>query len=916
MKLPNSKKSITKWKRQVSVVLCILFVMTAVTTATAITVKKDSLSLVQFSDDALSYRFTFQEPTTSMMTYDNVAYSKIHMAGCLDLGKQAGDPTLPVKFVQLLLPYGTTVDSVDVTGALVSVDVQDIDLTEHPVFPYQNEVPIGMDVPQEFLVNEELYLTNELYPASNHGSYNIGYSHGYAIFDVSFSPARFIPSTGQLYYSPELTLTINLKPDTEPNTFFRNNPQDAAWVEALVCNPDVTATYLGAPTFEYPGGLCDPADSYDYVIITTTQNGLDYWDTTSSIPYNWESLMDHHAATGLSCTLVTRQDILACVDYYNPVALFNDSQARIREFLKDAYEDWGTSYVLIGGDGETNYIPARDMDSSYETDIDADIYWSNLDKTFNADSDTYWGEEGDLGFDVYSELFLGRLTCDTPQDVSNWMTKSFYYDQSADYDYLDNAAFMTGTLGWQAQGDDFIDYGAIKGTDNWLGPDPDEHGVYPTWMGFQFGFETWNAVNPGNQFNLSIKYTSENPNPGWEGGDAVGKFKTAINNDLVTVVSGVAHADPSMSLDVYATEWEANYHNTRPFFLTDFGCHCGDFDDADDGVLHSMLFHSDTELAFGVVYNTCYGWGSFTSTNSSSAMQMKLFWDYFFDMENNSQSYANWEFGKGHMWSKDKMAPAVNWTWNSAPGSYRAVIQGCTYFGDPAQQLKSPSPSDPPVKPTKPVGQSLGIWHVDYAYTSSSSDPNNDQIFYLFDWGDGSTSGWLGPYTSGATGVGTHTWDVLGTYSVKVKARDVWGAASSWSDALVVTITDNNPPSIPEITGPAEGKPGKPYLFNFVSEDLDAHNVYYYVDWGDNTTTDWVGPYISGNLIHLTHTWDAEGTYTVKAKARDSMGAESDWGTLSVVMPMDYRFSFSAFLQHLLDLFPRAFPILRHLMGF
>jgi hypothetical protein len=297
-------------------------------------------------------------------------------------------------------------------------------------------------------------------------------------------------------------------------------------------------------------------------------------------------------------------------------------------------------------------------------------------------------------------------------------------------------------------------------------------------------------------------------------------------------------------------------------------------------------------------------------------MQMKLFWDYFFDMENNSQSYANWEFGKGHMWSKDKMAPAVNWTWNSAPGSYRAVIQGCTYFGDPAQKLKSPSPSDPPVKPTKPVGQSLGIWHVEYTYTSSSSDPNNDQIFYLFDWGDGSTSGWLGPYNSGVTGVGTHTWDELGTYSVKVKVRDVWGAASSWSDALVVTITDNNPPAIPAITGPAEGKPGKPYLFNFVSEDLDAHTVYYYVDWGDNTTTEWVGPYISGTMIHLTHTWDAEGTYTVKAKARDSMGAESDWGTLSVVMPMDYRFSFSTFFQHLLDLFPRAFPILRHLMGF
>jgi hypothetical protein len=135
------------------------------------------------------------------------------------------------------------------------------------------------------------------------------------------------------------------------------------------------------------------------------------------------------------------------------------------------------------------------MDSSYESDIDADIYWSNLDKNFNANSNSNWGEEGDLGFDLYSELFIGRLTCDEPQDVSNWMTKSFYYAQSSDYDYIDNAAFMTGTLGWQAQGDDFIDFGAIKGTSNWLGPDPNEHGVYPAWLGFQFGFEIWNEIN-------------------------------------------------------------------------------------------------------------------------------------------------------------------------------------------------------------------------------------------------------------------------------------------------------------------------------------------------------------------------------------------------------------------------------------
>jgi hypothetical protein len=915
MNQPNYLRKRIIGKRPLSVVLCVLLMMTALTTATTISLKNEYINQSQLNTNHLSYTFSFAEPSIQLTSAHNTQYSNIQMAGCLCLGKQAGDPTLPVKFLQLLLPYETTVDSIEVTGAPVQYNTQGIDLTTQRVFPYQNEIPVGSDIPQEFVQNNELYASNQLYPATNHGEYQIGYSHGYAILDLSLSPMQFIPATGQIYYYPEMTITLNLKQNDARNVLFRNNPDDQAWVQTLVNNPEITSTYLSGPTFEYPGGLCDPTDHYDYVIITTTQNGLDYWDTSGSTPYNWESLMNHHAADGLTCTLVTVQDILACTDYYgsNP---FNDSMARIREFCKDAYEDWGTSYVLIAGDSDT--IPARQLSYSYEGPVDSDLYWSNLDNDFNNDHDSQWGEEGDSGFDLYSELFIGRITCDVPQDVSNWLTKSFYYADDIDSDYLENAAFFSGDMGWTCEGDDFIDYSGIKTTTNWLGPDPNEHGAYPSWLGMQYGFETWNQVNEGNQYNLSVKWTGEPPNPGWQGGSpsaAINGLRNAINNDQVTLITGTAHADYTMSLDVHDSDWETQYHNTKPFFVTDWGCHCGDFN-AGDGVLEAMLFHSDTELAFGCVYNTGYGWGSFTSTNSSSAIQQKSFWDYFFDTENNSQGISNWQLGRGHAHSKDVMAPTLDWSWSAAPGSWRGVIEGCTLFGDPAQTIKTPSPSDPPAQPTKPSGQSLGIWNVEYSYTSSTTEPDNEQIYYLFDWGDGSNSGWLGPYSSGHTGTGSHIWTELGTYEVKVKARDIWGAGSPWSEALQVVITDNNPPNTPEITGPAEGKPGNPYLYNVVSEDLDGHNIYYYVDWGDNSTTGWFGPYVSGTQIHVTHTWAAQGTYIVKAKAKDIMDAESDWGTLSVVMPTEYRFSFQTLLSHLFEMFPHMFPVLRHLMAY
>ncbi len=283
-----------------------------------------------------------------------------------------------------------------------------------------------------------------------------------------------------------------------------------------------------------------------------------------------------------------------------------------------------------------------------------------------------------------------------------------------------------------------------------VGPIPDSHGPYPSWLGFLFGFETWNAINHGSEYNLSVKWTGDySPNPGWQGGSdsaAVAGMKNAINNDHVTLISGVAHANEYMSCDVITNAeddrwnkgppyWDDDYHNTRPFFIYDQGCHCGDMDAADDGVLHSMLFHSDTELAFACVYNTCFGWGSLCDTNASSALLMKLFWDYIFDLENNSGSPINWTLGKAMAHSKDTMAPTINWVYSGAPGSWRAVIQGCLLFGDPAQRLRYVS--EHPEKPQMPDGPIEGVIDVEYTFSTYTIDPDGDQVSYLWEWGDG-----------------------------------------------------------------------------------------------------------------------------------------------------------------------------------
>ena len=95
----------------------------------------------------------------------------------------------------------------------------------------------------------------------------------------------------------------------------------------------------------------------------------------------------------------------------------------------------------------------------------------------------------------------------------------------------------------------------------------------------------------------------------------------------------------------------------------------------------------------------------------------------------------------------------------------------------------------------------------------------------------------------------------------------------------------NNPPNPPMLTGPNTGKIRTEYTYTVSTIDLDDEHVSYYIDWGDGTNTGWTTLYPSGSEKSFTHEWNSKGTYTIKAKAKDERGMESDWTSLEVSMP-------------------------------
>jgi hypothetical protein len=135
------------------------------------------------------------------------------------------------------------------------------------------------------------------------------------------------------------------------------------------------------------------------------------------------------------------------------------------------------------------------------------------------------------------------------------------------------------------------------------------------------------------------------------------------------------------------------------------------------------------------------------------------------------------------------------------------------------------------------------------------------------------------------------------TYYWRVDTYDKMGEFTEgyvWS----FTTGDNHPPSKPLIDGPTHGKVGVEYTYTFNSTDEDGHSFRFYVNWGDGTE-EITDIYPNATIATLSHSWDTQGTYTIKAKAIDIHDAESEWGELQVTMPRNRMLDTSLFLKYL-----------------
>ena len=236
-------------------------------------------------------------------------------------------------------------------------------------------------------------------------------------------------------------------------------------------------------------------------------------------------------------------------------------------------------------------------------------------------------------------------------------------------------------------------------------------------------------------------------------------------------------------------------------------------------------------------------------------------------------------------------------------------------------------PNEAPYPASNPFpGNGVNNVPVDAILNWTGTDPNlGDFLFYDVYFGV------TNPPTKKSSNQTGNSYDPFGdmelfkTYYWYIVTWDSQGL-STYGDIWSFTTGVNHEPDAPTIDGETQGTAGEEYEYTFISEDQDGDNVSYYIEWRDpdGNITDWTPFQTQGSPGYKeSHSWP-DGTYTIRAKAKDIWGDVSAWGYLEVTHPKSKQSAsmmFYQFLQELIQRFPLLekvfllFPVFNRIMN-
>ena len=486
-------------------------------------------------------------------------YEILNFEGCRPTG-DIGAPILPWQSVSLMLPQGQEATS-------ISVEFSDfIELSgSHNLYPVQPDRPISAEDPFEFVKNEELYRSAEVFPYRTESEVKTQYMNGVGFALSGFTPMRYVAETGTVSYARTVKVKVQTtvsRTDQSRKLWLR--PENVSIMQKLAQNNDVLSTYqrrdASLPEYE--------------VLVITPETYVGHFD----------DYINQYALQGLRVRVASTEDIYAAMEG-------RDNKEKIRNYIVEEYEKCGITMVVLGGD--VALVPNRNLwcfaQEGYQDNVPSDLYYAGLDGTWNDDGDNKWGEIGED--DLFPEIGVSRLPFNNMNELERLLSKTFSYLNEPVL-----GEFHKTTLAGEHLGDGYYassDLERLVGQSDFNGyttygyeEDTYEIGrVYETYNHWWNPDELRDAIREGTQYVNHFGHANTTYVAGWYNWD--------INSNLFQGANGIDH-----NFTVFHSQ----------------GCICGDF--ADDCILEHLVLNPTGVIAASG--NSRYGWYS-TAGDASSA---------------------------------------------------------------------------------------------------------------------------------------------------------------------------------------------------------------------------------------------------------------------------------------------------------
>jgi len=194
---------------------------------------KDELYFENNNEIEITYDFT--KPELTKVTYDKDTYDSISLSGLPEFGAP-GEPTLPIKPIEILLPYKTDIDKLEIIlGNKVELS------GTYNLVPGQEAIPI---LPSEELEkmgyslgstkpNQAIYKSKDIYPLEINTTPIKQTKKGYNFATFNLYPIEYIPSSGKISYYDTITIKLSLKENQDIPKTYRGLSEDKEEIKNL-----------------------------------------------------------------------------------------------------------------------------------------------------------------------------------------------------------------------------------------------------------------------------------------------------------------------------------------------------------------------------------------------------------------------------------------------------------------------------------------------------------------------------------------------------------------------------------------------------------------------------------------------------------------------------------------------------------